>query len=33
MAIAYVQEFPIVDGDTGTTSYDAVSSALNLDRV
>jgi len=24
MAIAFVQEFPIVDGDTSTTNYDAV---------
>ena len=31
MAIAYIQEFPIVDGDTSTTNYDAVSAALNLD--
>ncbi len=31
MAIAYIQEFPIVDGDTSTTNYDAVSKALNLD--
>ena len=31
MAVAYVQEFPIVDGDTSTTNYDAVAAALNLD--
>ena len=30
MAIAYVQEFTIKDGDTSTTNYDAVNSALNL---
>jgi len=29
--IAYVQEFTIKDGDTTTTGYDAVSSALNLE--
>ena len=32
MAVAYVQEFPIVGGDTSTTNYDAVTEALNLDR-
>lgn len=31
MAVAYVQEFDIVDGDTSTTNYDAVSAELNLD--
>jgi hypothetical protein len=31
MAIAYIQEFPIVDGDTGTTNYDEISKRLNLD--
>jgi hypothetical protein len=31
MAIAYVQEFAIIDGDTSTTNYDAVASALGLD--
>jgi hypothetical protein len=31
MAIAYVQEFEIVDGDTSTTNYDTVSQRLNLD--
>jgi len=30
MAIAYVQEFEIKDGDTSTTNYDAVNAALNL---
>ncbi len=30
MAIAYIQEFPIVDGDTSTTNYDAVVDALAL---
>ena len=30
MAIAYVQEFEIKDGDTSTTNYDAVYAALNL---
>jgi hypothetical protein len=30
MAIAYVQEFAIVDGDTSTTNYDAISKELNL---
>jgi hypothetical protein len=30
MAVAYIQEFPIVGGDTSTRNYDAVSSALNL---
>ena len=31
MAIAYVQEFAIVAGDTSTTNYDAVVEALGLD--
>jgi hypothetical protein len=31
VAIAYLQEFKIKDGDTSTTNYDAVSSALNLE--
>jgi hypothetical protein len=31
MAIAYVQEFEIKDGDTSTTNYDAVAAALNLE--
>jgi len=30
VAIAYVQEFTIKDGDTSTANYDAVNSALNL---
>ena len=30
MAVAYIQEFRIVDGDTSTDNYDAVSTALNL---
>jgi hypothetical protein len=30
MAIAFVQEFPIVDGDTSTTNYDAVAAELAL---
>ena len=30
MAIAYLQEFTIKDGDTSTTNYDAVVAALNL---
>ena len=30
MALAYVQEFEIKDGDTGTKNYDAVVAALNL---
>ena len=30
MAVAYIQEFDIVDGDTSTTNYDAVTDALNL---
>ena len=30
MAIAYLQEFQIKDGDTSTTNYDAVVEALNL---
>ena len=29
MAIAYLQEFTIQDGDTSTTNYDAVNAALN----
>ena len=32
MAVAFVQEFPIVDGDTSTTNYDAIAAALNLER-
>ena len=30
MAIAYVQEFEIKDGDTSTNNYDAVTASLNL---
>jgi hypothetical protein len=30
MGVAYVQEFPIVDGDLSTAGYDAVVEALNL---
>ena len=30
MAIAYLQEFEIKDGDTSTTNYDAINAALNL---
>ena len=30
MAIAYLQEFTIQDGDTSTANYDAVAAALNL---
>ncbi len=30
MAIAYLQEFEIKDGDTSTTNYDAVAAALDL---
>jgi hypothetical protein len=30
MAVAYIQEFPIVDGDTSTTNYDSVVEALGL---
>ena len=33
MAIAYLQEFTIQDGDTSTTNYDAVSAALGLEGV
>lgn len=30
MAVAYIQEFPIVDGDLSTTNYNRISEALNL---
>src|ERR1700693_6033638 len=30
VAVAYIQEFKIQDGDTSTTNYDAVVAALNL---
>ena len=33
MAIAYLQEFTIQDGDTSTTNYDAVTAALNLQDI
>ena len=32
MAIAFMQEWPIQDGDTSTTNYDAVSAELNLQQ-
>jgi len=32
MAIAFMQEWPIQDGDTSTTNYDAVSTELNLQQ-
>lgn len=33
MAIAYVQEFAIVGGDTSTSNYDAVREALGLEKM
>ena len=30
MAVAYLQEFKIVDGDTSTTNYDGVVEKMNL---
>lgn len=30
MGVAYLQEFPIVDGDTSTTNDDAIVAALDL---
>jgi hypothetical protein len=30
MAVAYIQEFPIVAGDLSTTNYDAIVEALDL---
>jgi hypothetical protein len=30
MAVAYIQEFPIVGGDLSTTNYDAVARELDL---
>jgi len=30
MAVAYIQEFSIVDGDTSTTNYDNVVAALSI---
>ncbi len=32
MAVAFMQEWPIQDGDTSTTNYDAVSAELNLQQ-
>jgi hypothetical protein len=32
MAIAFMQEWPIQDGDTSTTNYDAVSAELNIQQ-
>ena len=32
MAIAFMQEWPIQDGDTSTTNYDAISAELNLQQ-
>ena len=32
MAVAYVQEFAIVDGDTSTENYDAVVAAMGLEE-
>ncbi|MGZ4334332.1 MAG: hypothetical protein ACXVRJ_08690 [Gaiellaceae bacterium] len=31
MAVAFIQEFAIVDGDTSTTNYDGVVAKLGLD--
>ena len=31
MAVAYIQEFPIVEGDLSTDNYDAIVAALALD--
>jgi len=33
VAIAFIQEFPIVEGDTSTTNYDALVSKLDLQGV
>ena len=33
MSIAFIQEFTIVDGDTSTTNYDAVTAKLDLQGV
>ncbi len=30
MAVAYIQEFPIAEGDLSTTNYDAIVEALSL---
>jgi hypothetical protein len=32
MAMAFMQEWPIENGDTSTTNYDAVSAELNLQQ-
>jgi hypothetical protein len=32
VAIAFMQEWPIQDGDTSTTNYDAISAELNLQQ-
>jgi hypothetical protein len=32
VAIAFMQEWPIKDGDTSTTNYDAISAELNLQQ-
>jgi hypothetical protein len=32
VAVAYIQEFKIVDGDTSTTNYDAIAAKLGGDR-
>jgi hypothetical protein len=33
VAVAFMQEWPIQDGDTSTTNYDTVSAELNLQQV
>ena len=33
MAVAFVQEFAIVDGDTSTANYDAVNAKIGADHV
>ena len=33
MAVAYVQEFAILDGDTSTSNYDSVTEALGLTQM
>jgi hypothetical protein len=32
VAVAFMQEWPIQDGDTSTTNYDAISAELNLQQ-
>jgi hypothetical protein len=32
VAVAFLQEWPIRDGDTSTTNYDAISAELNLQQ-